>query len=1062
MQSLTELEALCNVLYNSHNPHERAHAEGALRPFSTNTDYIPQCKAILDSTTSPYAQLFATSSLTKLLTDNSSLSPQLRLDMRNYVINYLATKGTVLETFVTTSLIQLLSRITKTGWLDTDDTHREVVADIMNFLTQPNSTHYHIGLKIFNNLVTEMNQQTPGTSLISQRKIAVSFRHNVLLQIFQVSLQALQSLQSDPNTEARLKEQATALVLCCLSYDFVGTSLDESTEDIGTIQVPSSWRQLIEEPATMQLLFDVYKSSAPPVSNGALECLVRLASVRRSLFASEVERNAYLQRLIVGTSDMLRLNQGLGEHANYHEFCRLLSRLKTNYQLSELVAVEGYQQWIQAVAEFTLTSLQSWQWASSSVYYLLCLWSRLISSVPYLKGEAPSMLDNYVPRITETFITSRLDSVTAVANSTASEDPLDNEEQLQDQLESLPHLCRFRYETTVTFLTALLDPAIAEFNHCTNMQPGADPTALSIVEGRLTWLVYIVGAVVRGRLSCSSAEPQETLDGDLAFRVFQLIQVMDTGFHTYRYGAESRQRLDLAVLNFFGNFRKVYVGEQAMHSSKVYVQLSERMGLHDHLMVMNLTVTKITMNLKCFAQCEKVVEASLNLLQDLAVGFMSGKLLLRLDSVNATLANHTPEHFPFLNDYANTRNRTIFYATLGRLLFMEDSTEKFAAFMAPLGELCQQLATTASNPAAFRTNQVKHMLIGLFRDLRGIASAANSRRTYGLVFDWLYPRHTPLLLHTMEVFAEDPEVTTPLLKFVAEFVLNKTQRLTFEPSSVNGILLFREVSKLVVAYGRKMLQAGRPPPAKGSDVYADRYKGIWISLTVLMRALSGNYVNFGVFELYGDTALQDALGVAVQLSLSMPLEEIMTYRKVAKAYFALIEVLCHNHMGMLASCEPGTFGYIVRSLEAGLRSLDVSISSQAAAAIDNLAAFYFRALNPTVGENPAAGSEKIAQHVSGQPGLFPDMLKTLFDIVLFEDCTNQWSLSRPMLSLILVNEQICGELKSQITQTMPPAKRPKMEGAFEKLMADVTRSLEARNRDRFTQNLTVFRHDAKS
>ena len=120
---------------------------------------------------------------------------------------------------------------------------------------------------------------------------------------------------------------------------------------------------------------------------------------------------------------------------------------------------------------------------------------------------------------------------------------------------------------------------------------------------------------------------------------------MDAGFHATRYGAESRQRLDLATLNFFGNFRKVYVGEQAMHSSKVYVQLSERMGLHDHLMVMNLTVTKITKNLKSFAQCHKVVEASLTLLQDLAVGFMSGKLLLRLDAVNQTLACHTAEHF---------------------------------------------------------------------------------------------------------------------------------------------------------------------------------------------------------------------------------------------------------------------------------------------------------------------------------------------------------------------------------------------------------------------------------
>ena len=114
--------------------------------------------------------------------------------------------------------------------------------------------------------------------------------------------------------------------------------------------------------------------------------------------------------------------------------------------------------------------------------------------------------------------------------------------------------------------------------------------------------------------------------------------------------------------------------------------------------------------------------------------------MLRLDAVNRTLANHTPEHFPFLSQYANTRNRTIFYATLGELLFMEDSAEKFAAFMAPLGVLCDRLTETATgNPAAFRAEDAKAALIGLFRDLRGIASAANSRRTYGLLFDWSVP-----------------------------------------------------------------------------------------------------------------------------------------------------------------------------------------------------------------------------------------------------------------------------------------------------------------------------------
>jgi exportin-7 len=39
--------------------------------------------------------------------------------------------------------------------------------------------------------------------------------------------------------------------------------------------------------------------------------------------------------------DIMRVQAGLAEHHdNYHEFCRLLGRLKTNYQLSELVSWE--------------------------------------------------------------------------------------------------------------------------------------------------------------------------------------------------------------------------------------------------------------------------------------------------------------------------------------------------------------------------------------------------------------------------------------------------------------------------------------------------------------------------------------------------------------------------------------------------------------------------------------------------------------------------------------------------------------------------------------------------
>ena len=46
-------------------------------------------------------------------------------------------------------------------------------------------------------------------------------------------------------------------------------------------------------------------------------------------------------------------------------------------------------------------------------------------------------------------------------------------------------------------------------------------------------------------------------------------------YHATRYDQESRQRLDIALLAVFQGFRKVYVGEQVMHSSKV--------SQHNHL-----------------------------------------------------------------------------------------------------------------------------------------------------------------------------------------------------------------------------------------------------------------------------------------------------------------------------------------------------------------------------------------------------------------------------------------------------------------------------------------------
>jgi hypothetical protein len=98
-------------------------------------------------------------------------------------------------------------------------------------------------------------------------------------------------------------------------------------------------------------------------------------------------------------------------------------------------------------------------------------------------------------------------------------------------------------------------------------------------------------------------------------------------------------------------------------------------------------------------------------------------------------------------------------------------------------------------------------------------------------------------------WADQPAVTTPLLKFFDELVNNKNARIVFDNISPNGIILFKEASRILLAYGTRLLGSPLPPP---QDLYPARYKGMAIALRVLTNALDGNYVNFGVFTLYGD------------------------------------------------------------------------------------------------------------------------------------------------------------------------------------------------------------------
>ena len=88
------------------------------------------------------------------------------------------------------------------------------------------------------------------------------------------------------------------------------------------------------------------------------------------------------------------------------------------------------------------------------------------------------------------------------------------------------------------------------------------------------------------------------------------------------------------------------------------------------------------------------------------------------------------------------------------------------------------------------------------------------------LFGSRYPNYMELFVQGVQLWYHDPLVTIPVLKLFSELVQNRSQRLLFDVTSPNGVLLFREASKLIVTYLDRILSLTDIPEA---DLYRRKY-----------------------------------------------------------------------------------------------------------------------------------------------------------------------------------------------------------------------------------------------
>ena len=64
---------------------------------------------------------------------------------------------------------------------------------------------------------------------------------------------------------------------------------------------------------------------------------------------------------------------------------------------------------------------------------------------------------------------------------------------------------------------------------------------------------------------------------------------------------------------------------------------------------------------------------------------------------------------------------------------------------------------------------------------------------------------------------------------------------------------------------------------------------------------------------------------------------------------------------------------------------------------------------------PFLENDSLVQVIKVHPEILQQMLSTVLNIIMFEDCRNQWSMSRPLLGLILLNEEYFKQLRDQVS-----------------------------------------------
>merc|ERR1719174_2144615 len=143
---------------------------------------------------------------------------------------------------------------------------------------------------------------------------------------------------------------------------------------------------------------------------------------------------------------------------------------------------------------------------------------------------------------------------------------------------------------------------------------------------------------------------------------------------------------------------------------------------------------------------------------------------------------------------------------------------------------------------------------------------------------------------------------------------------------------------------------------------------------------------------------------------------------------------------------------LLTSVEEGLLSFETGVSMQCCATVDNCISYFHT--QSSARQTPE--QERGRRFLTEAPQSLQKILTLMFQLVMTGEFSSTWSISRPLLGLVLLHEQYFMQLKEQLITGQIEERRPKLRGYFDDLMSGVENNLTTKNKDAFTRNLYNF------